>query len=279
MKRVRQSYEEIAGSLSQLDVDWMEDPHAEAVISLLAAIPTSKMIEAVDVINLLQNDFRAGSTVLRLFLGMAKDEYDRDIPLLFPGAGKSTEFKQDPENYVRTLDRELGLFKRMTEEINRPLQWADRLVGLFEGGWGSARKGQLRGRMLEDFVETILLKVFRTDQIIARCKFLGASGESSEKADFAIPSASDAHILIEVKAFNATGSKQTDVLGDIFRIVEEKRDDTAFILVTDGISWKSRQSDLKKIIDLQNLGKIRKIYTKAMAKELESDLRDLSQGI
>jgi DpnII restriction endonuclease len=81
-----------------------------------------------------------------------------------------------------------------------------------------------------------------------------------------------------VKAFNATGSKQTDVLGDIFRIVEQKRDDTAFILVTDGISWKARASDLRKIIQLQNVGKIRKIYTMAMAKEFESDLRSLKKS-
>lgn len=81
-----------------------------------------------------------------------------------------------------------------------------------------------------------------------------------------------------MKAFNATGSKQTDVLGDILRIVEQKRDDTAFLLVTDGISWKARASDLRKIIELQNLGKIRKIYTMAMAEELKLDLISLKQS-
>lgn len=279
MKRVRQTYEEIAGSLTQLEVNWMDDPHAEAVISSLKSLPVNATIKPADVINLLKNDFRAGSTVLRLFLGMAKDEFDRDIPALFKGAGKSTEFNKDPEAYVETLSRELDLLEKMTKEVNRPLEWSDRLIGLFEGGWGSARKGQLRGRMLEDFVEGILLKIFSRDQIVPRCQFLGASGLSSEKADFAIPNAADAHILIEVKAFNATGSKQTDVLGDIYRIVEQKRDDTAFILVTDGISWKARQSDLKKIIELQNIGKIRKIYTMAMGNELENDLRSLSKGM
>jgi len=48
--------------------------------------------------------------------------------------------------------------------------------------------------------------------------------------------------------------------------------------VTDGISWKARSSDLKKIIALQNEGKIRKIYTMAMAKELEADLRSLKKS-
>jgi len=68
-----------------------------------------------------------------------------------------------------------------------------------------------------------------------------------------------------------------NVLGDIFRIVEQKRDDTAFLLVTDGISWKARASDLRKIVELQNLGKIRRIYTMAMSAELKADLISLKQ--
>ena len=279
MKRYKQTYEEIAESLQVLEVDWMADPHAEAVISLLKSLPTKAPLKESDVIRMLETDFRAASTVLRLFLGMAKDEYDRDIPALFDGqgAGKVTQFRDDPAGYVAAFGK-LGLLTKMNAEIHRPLHWHDRLVGLFEGGWGSARKGQLRGRMLEDFVEDILLEVFRKDQISTRSQFIGANGLSSEKADFAIPSPDDAHILIEVKAFNATGSKQTDVLGDIFRIVEQRRDDTAFLLVTDGISWKARQSDLRKIIRLQNEGKIRRIYTMAMAAELRKDLISLKQA-
>lgn len=279
MKRYKQTYEEIAESLQVLEVDWMADPHAEAVISLLKSLPTKAPLKEADVIRMLETDFRAASTILRLFLGMAKDEYDRDIPALFggKGAGKVTQFRDDPAGYVAAFGK-LGLLEKMNAEIHRPLQWHDRLVGLFEGGWGSARKGQLRGRMLEDFVEEILLEIFRKDQISTRSQFVGANGLSSEKADFAIPSPDDAHILIEVKAFNATGSKQTDVLGDIFRIVEQRRDDTAFLLVTDGISWKARQSDLRKIIKLQNEGKIRRIYTMAMAAELRKDLISLKQA-
>ena len=71
----------------------------------------------------------------------------------------------------------------------------------------------------------------------ARCRFTGATGISTEKTDFAIPSKDDPGILIEAKAYGATGSKQTDVLGDITRIVNEKRDDTQFLLVTDGITF------------------------------------------
>lgn len=279
MKRVRQTFEEISESLTNLEVDWMEDPHAGAVIKAFQALPTGREITRGDVVKLLENNFRVGSTALRLFLDFSKDEFTRITAELFKDCGGAgvTSFRADPDAYVGKLE-EIQILERMSAEINRPPEWSDRLVGLFQGGWGSAVKGQLRGRMLEDFTEEILKKVYPPEQIIPRCQFLGANGLSSEKADFAIPSAKDALILIEVKAFNATGSKQTDVLGDIYRIVEQKRDDTAFMLVTDGISWKARSSDLRKIIQLQNLGKIRKIYTMAMAKEFEADLRSLKKS-
>lgn len=279
MKRVRQTFKDISDSLTNLEVDWMEDPHAGAVIKALQSLPTGRKITRGDAIKLLESDFRVGCTVLRLFLDLSKDEFTRITAELFKDSGGAgvTNFRSNSDAFVAKLE-ETQILERMSAEVNRPPEWSDRLVGLFQGGWGSAVKGQLRGRMLEDFTEGILKKVFSPEQIIPRCQFLGANGLSSEKADFAIPSAKDALILIEVKAFNATGSKQTDVLGDIYRIVEQKRDDTAFILVTDGISWKARSSDLRKIIHLQNLGKIRKIYTMAMAKEFEADLRSLKKS-
>jgi DpnII restriction endonuclease len=92
---------------------------------------------------------------------------------------------------------------------------------------------------------------------------------------FAIPSKDDATILLEVKAYGATGSKQTDVLGDVHRIMEEKRHDTKFLLVTDGPTSKSRLADLRKFIELQNHGKIMYINTQKMAADLESDLTRL----
>lgn len=92
-----------------------------------------------------------------------------------------------------------------------------------------------------------------------RCRFVGSSGLETEKTDFAIPNKDDPRILIECKAYGATGSKQTDVLGDIERIVLQKRPDTQLLLVTDGMTWTLRMNDLRKLIDWQNTGKITRI--------------------
>ena len=67
----------------------------------------------------------------------------------------------------------------------------------------------------------------------------------------------------------------TDILGDIRTIIAAKRPDTAFLFFTDGLTWKQRRSDLRKIVDFQNNGDITRIYTYAMARQFEKDLRQL----
>ena len=124
MKRYRQTFEEIVDSLQILEVDWLSDPHAEAVITLLKSLPTDELVTEQHVIDMLKSDFRAASTVLRLLLGMAKDEYDRDIPALFEGKGGAgtTRFNADPNAYVAVFE-ELNLLEQINEEIHRPAHW------------------------------------------------------------------------------------------------------------------------------------------------------------
>jgi hypothetical protein len=73
----------------------------------------------------------------------------------------------------------------------------------------------------------------------------------------------------------ATGSKMTDVLGDVNKIIDAKRPDAPFMLVTDGITWMRRMSDLKKLVQLQNSGQITRIYTTKMAALFKMDLETL----
>jgi hypothetical protein len=278
MKRYRQTFEEIEASLSRIESSWM-DAHAGEVIIMLKGIPKKKSYQAEDIMALLDADFKIGFTVVRLFLDQSKDEF---VPNLTAALGKEGAkrgsgvkcYKACKVEYVKALIQ-MGLADKMTEAVNRPLHWFDTITERLKGGRGSATKGQARGREMENFVEGIVRSVFSPEQVAIRCRFTGATGLSTEKADFAVPSASDPAILIEVKAYGATGSKQTDVLGDIARIVEQKRHDTVFILVTDGITWKQRSNDLRKLIALQNEGKILRIYTKSMAQDLRDDLETL----
>ena len=104
--------------------------------------------------------------------------------------------------------------------------------------------------------------------------FTGADGKTA-KCDVAIPNRSRPSIVIEVKGYGATGSKMSDIIGDLDAIILAKRHGTKLFFVTDGTTWKQRLSDLKKIVKRQNEGKIDRIYTTLMREQLLEDLRSI----
>jgi hypothetical protein len=284
VKRSRQTLNDILEQLSPVNTSW-RDAHADAVIQRLQQIPLKASYTRADLRQLLdttqlpegikpKDHFEAGLTAIRLFLDLSKDELTAALRERLGGTLGITRFRQDLDGVCAALEA-MDILNRMTVTVNTPVGWADLLTERLKGGRGSAIKGQRRGRHLEDFVEQLIIRIFGAGNYDARCQFVGATGTSSEKTDFAIPSKNDPMILIEVKAYGATGSKQTDVLGDITRIVNEKRNDTHFLLVTDGVTWRDRTSDLGKLVTLQNQGKIAHIYTQSMSDKLEKDLRQL----
>lgn len=271
MKKVIQEKELLIRSLSNLETDWKDD-FAVKVIGFLDNINAGNIDKGL-IKELLEKDFDAASTVFRLFLEKSKDEYTSILKELITEKGMTGKngFRKDSGKYVDMLEK-LLLNEVISETINREYTWKDIITERLKAGRGSAIKGQKRGRQLEDFVENIVKQVF-SDTYEPRCSFIGQKGNSTEKADFAIPSKENPEIIIEVKGYGATGSKQTDVIGDINRIIQEKRHDSTFILFTDGITWKERESDFKKLIEFQNQGYIYKIYTKNMVEEFLEDLK------
>jgi hypothetical protein len=274
MQRYRQTVEDILAALSPIESSWM-DEHSAAVIKAITNFPEKQSYNRDDMASLFDADFDAGLTTIRLFLGLSKDEFGITLKtVLGEGGSGISRFKKDREGFLQGLEN-LGVAKIITGFVNKPITWRDMLIERLKYGRGSAIKGQKRGRSLENFAETIVKLVFGEGRYHCRCRFNGSTGISTEKADFAIPNKQDPRILIESKGYGATGSKQTDILGDIERIYSQKRSDTHLLLVTDGVTWGNRQSDLSKLVEWQNQGRITRIYTQKMAVELETDLRQL----
>jgi hypothetical protein len=224
---------------------------------------------------LFDSGFKPANTVMQLVLDFSKDEYRTALSGEFGEGGVGSQrYGKDKAKFVDTLIQ-MGVLDRLGKLVKTPVTWRSILIERLKGGRGSAIKGQVRGRFLENFAEGIVARVFGSGSYSTRCRFTGARGTSTEKTDFAIPSKEEPRILIEAKAYGATGSKQTDVLGDISRMVAEKRHDTDFLLLTDGITWKARRNDLQKLVSLQNIGDITKIYTTSMAAQFEADLKQL----
>ena len=280
MRLRRQTLEEILEKLSPVETDWM-DEHAERVIAVLEAFPKKDRYELADVAeHLLDRDFEAGTTAVRLFLALSKDEFVVALREVGASAWGIKAYRDDPSRLLGYLNA-LGLRKAITVIVGRPTTWSDVLIERLRSGRGSAIKGQRRGRTLEDFTERFVAAVFGAGNYDVRCRFVGESGVSTEKCEFAIPNKKDPRILIEAKAYGATGGKQTDVLGDAERIINQKRHDTTFLLVTDGLTWTDRKNDMRKLLELQNRGRIARIYTVKMANEFRRDLRQLKteQGL
>jgi DpnII restriction endonuclease len=159
----------------------------------------------------------------------------------------------------------------MTSTINYEPIWSDILVERLRAGRGSAISGQRRGRGLEDFAEAIVKEVF-ADAYETRCTF---TGNKTAKCDLAVPAKTRPRIIIEVKGYAATGSKMSDIIGDLDAIIDAKRHDMALLFITDGMTWKARLSDLRRIVQRQNEGKITRIYTTKMREIFLDDLRTL----
>ncbi|MEN0050713.1 MAG: DpnII family type II restriction endonuclease [Bacteroidota bacterium] len=278
MQRHRQTKDELILKLGEVSTDW-KDEFAQTFVDYLADFNVGESVTINDLKSLLEINFDAGITLFRLVLEQSKDEFTETLKALFydneSGHGK-TAFKKDPDQYVSTLDN-YGLLESLNRLMARNYTWKEVVQERLKMGRGSAIKGQKRGKNLEDFVETLVRLVF--DKFEIRKSFIGANGLSTAKADFCIPSTEHPSIVIEVKAYGATGSKQSDVIGDVQKIIKEKRSDTYFFLVTDGVTWMARMRDFERLIEYQNLGDIYRIYTQQMRDDLLSDLKQIKQEL
>jgi hypothetical protein len=272
MRVIAQKLEEILAALKPLKVEWQDDT-AKRVIARLERLRHKKIYSKDDVQKLLDAHFDDGLLISRLFLAMSKDEFSAALRKELGGEGSGiTRYRARKGEFIDALVS-LGLLDAIALQASHKPKWTDVLIERLRSGRGSAISGQKRGRGVEDFAESVVKAVFG-DSYDKRSSFTGARGKTA-KCDFAIPSKGTPQIVIEAKGYGATGSKMTDVIGDIEKIIEAKRADTAFLFFTDGMMWNQRKNDLRKIVDYQNAGDITRIYTSQMREQFEADLRQL----
>jgi hypothetical protein len=274
VKPLQQDLDALVATLTEMEAAWLDDT-ASKIISTLSELADQKAFDRDTLRSLLDKDFDSALTIFRLFLDLSKDRLETVLPAALGAGGAGiARYRADPDTFLEAIER-LGVLTAMDELANRPLRWTDLLVERLKSGRGRAIRGQRGGRALEDFVEVIVVRVFGEGNFDSRCSFVGKDGATTAKADFAIPSKNDPRIVIESKGYAATGSKQTDVIGDLQKIITAKRNDSTLLLVTDGLTWRRRMNDLRTIVQMQNRGEVARIYTRAMVEAMESDLRIL----
>jgi len=271
--------EDLLGQLKRIPAEWLDDEGRK----VLESIP--HVIDKIDDSTLDQQliksilvDDRYALDVFRLFLDLSQDILANEMR----ARGVKGDFtsirskcKKDSEKIAQVLV-ELGLTDAI--DAHRFHEWTlrDVLWDRYGHMRGRAMTAQKRGLTLEDAVESILNELKNEAGITfdRGGNFISKSGAEA-KADFTVPSREVPHIIIEAKGYEATGSKLTDVLGDILKVLRVKDKDTHYFFVTDGIGWYRRLSDLKKIVEHHQSGNIEMIYTMSTLPDLKEAIIEI----
>lgn len=265
MKFPQVDLEVLSNSLIELPSTWMDDTAIQLLEEIELEVPylrslgrpmNSKELE----VRLSENPVFVD--LCRLFLGEGQDPVANK--LREPLGLRSLTWdrvrriaRKNPHEMAKALSS-LGVPETIFDHVSKEWQVEDILIDRYRLMRGRAIQGQVRGHNLEAKVEAILES--KNIPFEARVTFTGKRGITA-KCDIAIPSRTHPKIVIEVKAFESTGSKLTDFLGDVRKILEAKESQMYFLIVTDGRGWHNRLSDLRKLVEFQNAKDIDMIYS------------------
>lgn len=178
--------------------------------------------------------------------------------------------RTDVRGLIDTL-AEFGLVERLSEQMGRNWTFSDILVERYLWSQRGASGAIGRGRGVEDRIEAVVRELGIPLQV--RTRFNGRSGMTAP-CDLAIPAGGDrAHIVVAAKGFNSTGSKLSDAVREIEQMADARLPKQYVFAVIDGIGWKNRQADLRRIYELWDHRSIDGLYTLAHLDRFEHDVR------
>jgi hypothetical protein len=282
MQFARVGLEQLLSEIVALPADWLDDSGREVVEAIHHCMDTlsggaGPTLTAEGLQELLAAIPRF-LDVSRLVLGVSQDALATSVSEELVTRGRPrANWKQivglagrEP-GLIADILLSLGLKEQMEEQASKRWTLGDVLVDRLRQGRGRAIAGIRRGGALEERVRDVLEQVPGIT-FSRNTDYLGFKGRTA-KCDFAIPSKQEPKIIIECKGFEATGSKLTDVLGDVRKIIEAKAPHTYFFVVTDGRGWHRRTSDLAKLVEYHQHGEIDMIFTLTRLDDLGQAVR------
>ncbi len=274
--------EKLLSELTELPAEWMDELAQKVVDQLRLSVGALRNLDRPVSASDLAEQLQESDTFLdvaRLFLGKGQEPVAHMLCAeLAEGSMTWTKLRRlaklEPERMAEALAG-IGMLDVIDEHLDRRWEVEDILIDRYKMSRGRAIAGQARGRGLEDEAQAVL-----EDEGIPferGVTFTGKKGETA-KSDFAIPTKDHPKIVIECKGYEATGSKLTDFLGDVLKIVQAKDYHMYVFLVTDGRGWHNRVSDLRKIVEYHESGAVDMIYTKARLADLAADVKKIYES-
>ncbi|BBX99338.1 hypothetical protein MLAC_46320 [Mycobacterium lacus] len=195
--------------------------------------------------------------VLGLSAGLSQEKLKNELRHEFGTSGWTKLAQAKPGELISWLDVEFDLIRMLKTQLKRKYGFADVLIARAERRVTATRAG-ISGRRVEDEIEAIAKDLGLP--YVTRARFTGRHGRSAP-GDLLIPNATSADIAVAAKGFDSTGSKLTDAVREIEEMADVRLPTQFVMAVIDGIGWKSRQSDLRRIHLLWTNKQIDGLYT------------------
>ncbi|ACY20137.1 hypothetical protein Gbro_0824 [Gordonia bronchialis DSM 43247] len=211
--------------------------------------------------------------VLGLAVGLSQEKLKNALRDRFDTTGWHGLARSQPVELVSWLDAEFDLVRMLRVQMTRTYTFADILVAR-AGSRVTATRAGASGRRIEDEIEDIARDLGL--DYTTRSRFTGRNGRTAP-ADLIIGDPETADIVVAAKGFDSTGSKLTDAVREIEEMAEVRLPKQLVLAVIDGIGWKSRQSDLRRIHQLWADRQIDGMYTLVGLDRFRDDVTEFAQ--
>lgn len=207
--------------------------------------------------------------ILGLVVGLTQESLKNVLKHNLGTSGWVTLARTSPGDLIAMLDREYNLLELIRVHRTKSYSFGDVLVaraGTRVTAVGAGKTGQ----RVENQIEAVAADLDLPYQ--TRTRFAGRSGMTAP-CDLAIPAGgTEAKVVVAAKGFDSTGSQLTDAVREIEEMANVRLAAQYTMAVVDGIGWKNRISDLRRIYDLCSDGHIDGLYTLATLDRFRSDL-------
>lgn len=218
----------------------------------------------------------ASVTALGLSVGLTNEKMKNFFGHALPSSGFVTLAKKHPKELIKYLDDEFDLVRLLRVQMDRSYDFGDVLVARAGTRAFAVRAGK-SGRKLEDEIEEVANAVGLESE--TRTRFEGRNSRTAP-CDLAIPAGnSEAKIVVAAKYFGSTGSKQGDAVREVEEMAEVRKPSQYVYAVIDGIGWKRRPSDLKRLLKMWDTGAIDGMYTQSTLDRFQADLIDAAARV
>lgn len=242
-------------------------PQTEAI---RAAVDSLQTITPVTGQSLAQwaNEHPRWAHVLGLVVGLSQEKLLMALKDGLGTSGAITLARDRPEELITFLTDRFDVIEMVNKQANREYGLADVLISR-AGTRVTATRATAAGRSIEDMIEDIAKDLGLP--YATRTRFVGR-GDQTGPADLVIPDSANAVIMVAAKGFDSTGSKLSAAYEEIAKMAAVRKPTQFVMAVVDGIGWKSRKADLRRIHDLWTTNDIDGLYTVSALDQFRSDL-------